>query len=298
MNYLSRVLLLFIASIAISVAARAQDKIYKADGGVIEARVKKVEPAAVVYKRFDNQDGPEYTILKKEVIKIVYQNGTTDYFETHSQRGEHTKGEGGKSGSAKNGKDAKKRFGDNFLSITPAAYSVSVDGSMNDVGIGICYERLLDKHGHIGLNLPILMSFTSNKDFNNYFYSYSGSGYTNYSGSYHSVFFMPGVKFYPATNRERVRYSLGLSLFCNFGSEPLGVYNENTGSPYDTYHYSMFGLMLSNSINITATRHFYMAIDLASGIPFSDNRHSNYDAILAGLAGPFIQFGFKVGYRY
>ena len=146
--------------IAICFSARAQDKIYKTDGGVIEAKVKKVDPAAVIYKRFDNQDGPEYTILKKQVTKIVYQNGTTDGFE-----GDAKKDASGNNSGVKGGKAAKSKYGDNIISVTPGAYTAAVDGSMNDVGVGISYERLLDKRGHIGLNLPVLMSFSSNKDY-------------------------------------------------------------------------------------------------------------------------------------
>jgi len=144
------------------------------------------------------------------------------------------------------------------------------------------------------------MCFSSTKDFNNYAYNYYNNNGTTYTGNYHSFFFMPGLKFYPAGSNTNVRYSLGAALFAAFGSEPMGVFDANSNAPSSVYHYFMTGLMFSNSINISATPHLYMALDLGTGVPFSDNRHStNYQsAFLDGLLGPFIQFGFKVGYRY
>ena len=298
----------FVTAIAviISCSVYAQDKIYKTDGTVIESKVKKVDPTTVIYRRFDNQDGPEYTILKKQVNKIVYQNGTTDVFDDAAGKGDKERSSKSRAG---NGARVAKKYGDNFISITPAVYTASVDGTINDAGIGATYERLLDKNGHIGISVPVMICFASSKDFNNYTYYYYGSGSVtnNYSGNYHSFYFMPGLKFYPAPGRVAVRYSLEASLFCAFGTEPVGVYDYNnygsgavqTNSPYDTYHYTMFGLMLSNSVNITAGKHAYLALDLGMGVPLSDNRHSNSNTDNGlGIVGPFIRFGFKVGYRY
>ena len=281
----------FIALIAI--AAQAQDKIYKKDGTVLDSKVKSVGERTITYKRFDNQDGPEYSILKNDVAKIVYQNGITDVFEegTGKEPGYH-------------GKHSKfvNKYGKDIISITPAAYTASLDGTINDAGIGICYERLLDERGHIGLNLPVMMFFSSNKDFtNNTFNYYYNNGTPNY-GNYTSFYFMPGIKFYPAPDREHVRYSMGASFFCILGGEPEGVYENNGNSnpfdPYATHRYTVYGLMFSNSVNITATRHFYMSLDLGTGIPFADNRHVDNNGGLDIIIGPFTQIGFKVGYRY
>ena len=222
MRHLSKILLLFVASISVAAGLRAQDKIYKTDNSIIEAKVKKVDPASIVYKRFDNQDGPEYTILKKEVVKIIYQNGVTDIFDEGENGKAERKGAGSKNDKGGDNKSVKKKYGNNILSLVPGAYTVSVDGSINDVGIGASYERLLDKHGHIGLILPVVVCFASSKDFNNYAYNYYNSNGATYSGNYHSVFLMPGVKFYPATSKNAVRYSIGASLFCAFGTEPMG----------------------------------------------------------------------------
>ena len=285
--------LLSILAVIISLSVFGQDKIYKTEGSVIDAKVKSVGTNAIIFKRSNNVEGPEYTISKKEVIKIVYQNGLTDFFSKgDAEDGHNTPGDK---------KKIVKKYGNNFISLTPAAYTVSVDGTMNDVGVGLTYERLVDKHGHLGINVPVMWNFTAEKDFRGRIY-YNGSNYTNYPGNYHTLLFMPGVKFYPANANQIIRYSLGTSLFAAVGTEPYDVYNYNNyysgSSPSsDTYHYTIFGVMISNSLNITATKHLYMAIDLTAGIPFSDNRHSSSDQLELLLA-PFMQFGFKVGYRY
>ena len=287
MNMKTLLFSIFLALMAI--AAQGQDKIYKTDGTVIDAKVKTVGDKSVTYNRFDNQGGPEYTMLKREIAKIVYENGSMDNFEGFDKA--TTKGY--------KGQRPVKKYGDNILSITPVAYTASADATINDVGIGACYERFLDKRDRISINLPVMLFFSSSKDYNGNIISYNYSNYT-YSGNYQSVYLMPGVKFYPARYNEKVRYALGFSFFCIFGGEPYGYYDPNNmynqNAPTGTHVYSMYGLMFSNSVNICATKHLYMALDLGAGMPVKDNRVTGGDGI--GIPIPFVQLGFKVGYRY
>jgi len=289
-------LTLSIATIALT--AHAQDKIYKRDGTVIDAKVKAVGETTVIYKRTDNLEGPEYTILETDITKIIYANGQADVFKDGDKRV-------GKKGR-NNGTTKNVKYGKNIFAIIPAAYVASADGTINDVAIGISYERLLDRHGHIGFNLPVMLAFSSGRDFSNSIVTVNGSN-LNY-GNYTSVYFMPGIKFYPAPDRLRVRYSIGASLFAILGGEPgavhdansaTGNYNQATGTyvySSGTYHYAMYGFMLSNSVNITATKHLFMSVDLGAGVPFADNRYATGESL--GIPVPFIQIGFKVGYRY
>ena len=274
-----------------SIGAYAQDKIYKKKGEVIESKVKAIEGNTITYKRSDNPNGPDYTISKNEVTKIVYQNGTSDSFE-----GSNKKEKTGRHGKVISTTEKKaNKYGDNILSIIPGAYTADLDGTINDPGIGLCYERLLDKHGHISFTLPVLISFLSDRDFNNNIYNgniiagVSTKGYT-------SISVMPGLKFYPVRSDQAIRYSLGASFFTMFGKEPFYVYSNNANTAGD-YHYVMYGLMISNSINVSATKHFCMSMDVNGAIPISDNRRtdrSSFDILFA----PIMQFILKVGYRY
>lgn len=58
----------------------AQDIIVKKDGGTIQAKVIEVGKYELKYKKFDNQDGPTYTISTQELQSVNYENGTKDSF--------------------------------------------------------------------------------------------------------------------------------------------------------------------------------------------------------------------------
>ena len=73
------IVLLLITFIAVSI--NAQDIIVKRSGDEIEAKVEEIGTTEIKYKRFDNEAGPTYTILKSEVFMIKYANGSKDIFE-------------------------------------------------------------------------------------------------------------------------------------------------------------------------------------------------------------------------
>lgn len=62
------------------VVSFAQDKIYKTDSTVVEAKVMEISDAEIKYKKFSNQNGPSYIIKIKDVWKIVYQNGDKEVY--------------------------------------------------------------------------------------------------------------------------------------------------------------------------------------------------------------------------
>lgn len=59
----------------------SQDVIMKKDGEDIQAKILKVGPDEVEYKKHDNPDGPTYSVLKSDILLIEYENGTKDIFE-------------------------------------------------------------------------------------------------------------------------------------------------------------------------------------------------------------------------
>lgn len=60
----------------------SQDVILKNDGATILAKVMEVTTSEVKYKRFENLEGPTYSILKNELSNITYENGTKDVFSS------------------------------------------------------------------------------------------------------------------------------------------------------------------------------------------------------------------------
>lgn len=65
-----------------SVSVSAQDVIVKKDGSTILSKVLEVGQEEIKYKKFDNLEGPTYTIQKSELQAINYQNGAKDTFST------------------------------------------------------------------------------------------------------------------------------------------------------------------------------------------------------------------------
>lgn len=66
--------------LGVAYSAAAQDIITKTDGTTIEAKVVEILPDLVKYKKFNNLDGPLYTITLAEVVSIAYPNGTVEIF--------------------------------------------------------------------------------------------------------------------------------------------------------------------------------------------------------------------------
>lgn len=67
---------------------KAQDLITTRDGKDIHAKIIEVTPDEIKYKKFDNQDGPLFTMRKADVLIIRYQNGENEVFanETSSAK--------------------------------------------------------------------------------------------------------------------------------------------------------------------------------------------------------------------
>lgn len=65
---------------AMVVAVKAQDVIVLRNASEIQAKVKSIGQQEVVYLKWDNLDGPTYTLLKSEIFFIKYANGLKDTF--------------------------------------------------------------------------------------------------------------------------------------------------------------------------------------------------------------------------
>lgn len=59
---------------------RAQDRIYFNDAPSVDALIKEVGDDYVLYKMWNNQDGPDFRISLSRVDRIVFKNGTEQVF--------------------------------------------------------------------------------------------------------------------------------------------------------------------------------------------------------------------------
>ena len=58
------------------------DQIVLRNGDVIEAKIKEVGVNEIKYKKCDRQDGPDYTISKRDVLSIKYSTGDVERFNS------------------------------------------------------------------------------------------------------------------------------------------------------------------------------------------------------------------------
>jgi len=72
---------LFFAACCVSVASTfAQDVITLKSGEEIQALVQEIGDIDVKYKKFDNRNGPTYSLKKSDIFMIRYANGSKDVF--------------------------------------------------------------------------------------------------------------------------------------------------------------------------------------------------------------------------
>lgn len=64
-------------------SVQAQDKIYKKGGEVIEAKIIEIGVDEIKYRLFNVADGPIYTIEKDRIIKVVYDNGRVETYQSN-----------------------------------------------------------------------------------------------------------------------------------------------------------------------------------------------------------------------
>ena len=58
----------------------AQDAITKKSGEDIQAKILEINQSEIKYKKFDNLDGPIFSLLKSDILLIRYSNGTKEIF--------------------------------------------------------------------------------------------------------------------------------------------------------------------------------------------------------------------------
>jgi hypothetical protein len=236
-----------------------QDKIFKKNGDVIEAKVMVINTRDIVFKKFNNQDGPDYSVPKKDVLKIKYQNGTEDSFEGNLDPTSTTKKAGRSSGV------------NSIISFAPLQLTD------NGVGAGIQWEHFLDKSGYVSIYLPVMVTFNiANSDL--------GPGIINSGSSSGDAmyYFMPGIKIYPNPHTsKRVQFSLGPSLFIASGR---GVNQNETFGPYSSYSgyqdqsHFMLGVMINAGFNFFSAKKLYFGFDGGLGLTYQNE----YGGVSAG----------------
>lgn len=65
-----------------SIIVSGQDYVILKNGDEIKSKVVELGQTEITYKKYDNLDGPSYSIAKSDVFIIKYENGTKDLINT------------------------------------------------------------------------------------------------------------------------------------------------------------------------------------------------------------------------
>lgn len=274
---------LFLLAAVASLSAGAQDIITTTDGSTLEVKVDEITPRTLLYHKADNLNGPQYSMNKREVASIEYENGTKEDFGTRRGMDHHGGGERFRISE-------DRSYGNNILALAPIF--INTDGGP---GFGAHYERVIDRRGIASLQLPFAFSLVRDDDPN---------AYNPNTGRYNRVYrpfyhLYPGLKIYPTGSQGVIRYSIGAAVDIGFGEKYIsqGVYNPTTGLYSNGYVDDVFktGIMINNGLNIMPTKHLYIGMEVGLGFYYfnTENDYNSYDS-----GAPAAQFNFKVGYRF
>lgn len=77
-------------------AGISQDKIYRNNGKIVEAKIIEIGSSEIKYREFSNPDGPIYVLEADRIKKIVFQNGKEQKFEDNLKDPERYAGQANK----------------------------------------------------------------------------------------------------------------------------------------------------------------------------------------------------------
>jgi hypothetical protein len=133
--------LLLIALLLIFSSSYSQDKIYRNNGKIVEAKILEIGSDEIRYKEFNNPDGPVYILETDKIKKIVFENGKSQQFHDNLKDPERYAGQ------------LNKAIKLNFLS---PLYGYTEIGFEKSTGVGKGFELSL---GIIGLGKSETIEF-------------------------------------------------------------------------------------------------------------------------------------------
>lgn len=127
--------------LSFSIVGKSQDKIYRHNGKIVEAKIIEIGSSEVKYREFNNLDGPIYVLETDRIKKIVYENGKVETFEDNLKDPERYAGQ------------LNKAIKLNFLS---ALYGFTEIGYEKSTGVGKSFEISL---GVIGAGKSVSLDY-------------------------------------------------------------------------------------------------------------------------------------------
>jgi hypothetical protein len=281
-HFVMRLVLYIALMLFVSIDLDAQDTLYKVDGSKKIVKIMEVSQTVVRYKLSTNPDGPIYAITVEDVIKIVYENGSTTMFYKGASKPIPVPEVPIKKAPVQviplPQKPPKKIvIGPNIISINMLPLFTS--------SLAFGYERIL-KSGNNSVKIPISIGFNTNAvpDTNSNYYNYK--------------LFSVGFDFYKYPHRKaqaKAKYFYGPSIeygqfnFLNYTD--INVPPDNPNDLKDKSSY--FAIAFQNGFLYHPANHFALSITL--GLSYFKPLNEDYYDVSGYLV---IKGGLNVGYNF
>lgn len=246
----------------------AQDKIIGYDNSIINAKITEISDSLIIYKAWDNLDGPIYTTSKMNVAVILFQNGKVEVIKvkpkTLAEMKEELKAEHRQNINYRNS------FGFDAFSLVPGMSAFTIlDGSLTSVGFS--FERRNKKQ------------FMAHKL--SFYLQYVGDTKGSFYVAYHPKFFFnkhkvirgfsgleAGAGLYHNSNYHD--YNNYNHLYRNFNdlrvhiAPVVGLNIYPTEKMYVVFDYTMGGQMITIHKEIETFLTFFWRIGYTLGVNF------------------------------
>ena len=229
-------LALLFAFVLFMLPARSQDTIVFKDASEIEAKVTDITNETISYVKWNNPDGPKYTVNKSEIFYVKYQCGDKDVFSDVRTKS-----------APKRLRTSADKFRFDGIRLQSYVYGGAIfmshaGGPAVDLSLGV---RLWD-YAYIGVETGFHSLFSTFEEV--YF---NGSRYDTYEGNIKDAYIPLGVnlKGYIPTGKKIYPY-VNCSLGGFFGLMDLGGFNGfycQVGAGIDVKRFS-FGIGYSGLV--------------------------------------------------
>jgi hypothetical protein len=249
----------------INFLAGAQDIIYKIDGSKEEAKITLVGEREIQYKKFNNPEGPVYSLAKSEILMITYENGEYEMYSNQNDQAKLAK------------QELATNFARNMLSY-----------HLFDVIYGdftFSYERILSS-GTVSIKIPVGFGYAYNSDYNS-----NGNEWVK-----NLIYTGIGVNFYP-TGQGKWRYFLGPNIRVGYGKQSYWVdmWDDNgyytSSEEYSEGIYTKF--FVDNGIMFTPVKNFSISAVVGVGIRYFPQADYYNNVVM-----PTGNFSMNINYRF
>ena len=246
-------ILLTFCIVLLAMFCKAQDRLFFKNGNMVAAKVLEISDTKVTYKKATNIDGPTYTDLKSDLLKIEFANGQTKQFSSPEKKVD-IKINATTVVESTVTPEPPKLYKKNII-----AYNV-LDNAFKRITVS--YEHIF-LNGHLGVKIPFTFGLGSNKVLDvDYINNYNNSNVDN-NYSYYNYYNNSTTTKFEVINRKSTigvelnAYPFGMREF-SYVVGPSFYYGWmdytyiTTQNIYDSHNYTTYSYETETSKKATA----------------------------------------------